>query len=54
VLRILSIVVKNLFLLKRQFFLGFDTHLFVKVLRPGVSKGTFSVFESNCHMSLPV
>jgi len=30
------------------------THLFVKVPRPGDSEGTFSVFESNCHLLLPV
>jgi len=30
------------------------THLFVKVPRPGDSVGTFSVFESNCHLLLPV
>jgi len=30
------------------------THLFAKVLRPGDSQGTFSVFESSCHMLLPV
>jgi len=28
--------------------------LFLKVSRPGDSKGTFSVFESSCHMLLPV
>jgi len=28
--------------------LGTGTHLFVKVPRPGDSKGTFSVFESSC------
>jgi len=33
---------------------GLDTHLFVKVLLPGDSKGTFSVFESSCHLLLPV
>jgi len=30
--------------------LGLVTHLFVKVLRPGDSKVTFSVFESSCHL----
>jgi len=30
------------------------THLFVKVPRPGNSEGTFSVFESSCHLLLPV
>jgi len=34
--------------------LGLGTHLFVKVPRPGDSKGTFSVFESSCHLLLPV
>jgi len=33
---------------------GLGAHLFVKVQRPGDSKGTFSVFESNCHLLLPV
>jgi len=27
-------------------------HLFVKVPRPGDSEGTFSVFESSCHLSV--
>jgi len=31
------------------------THLvFVKVLRPGESEVTFSVFKSSCHLLLPV
>jgi len=30
------------------------THSFVKVPQPGDSKGTFSVFESSCHLLLPV
>jgi len=29
-------------------------HLFVNILRPGDSEGTFSVFESSCHLLLPV
>jgi len=29
-----------------------STHLFVKVPRPGDSEGTFSVFESSCHLLL--
>jgi len=29
-------------------------HLFVKVPRPGDSKGTFWIFESSCHLLLPV
>jgi len=29
-------------------------HLFVKVPRPGDSEGAFSVFESSCHLLLPV
>jgi len=29
-------------------------HLFVTVPRPGDSEGTFSVFESSCHLLLPV
>jgi len=38
-----------------QFFkVGFGTHLFVKVSRPGNSKVTFSVFKSSCHLLLPV
>jgi len=34
--------------------LDLGTHLFVKVPRPGGSKVTFSVFESSCHLLLPV
>jgi len=34
--------------------LGLGTHLFVKVLRPGDSEGTFSAIESSCHLLLPV
>jgi len=34
--------------------LGLGTHLFVKVPRPGDSKMTFLVFESSCHLLLPV
>jgi len=35
--------------------LGLGTsHLFVKVTRPGDSEVTFSVFESSCHLLLPV
>jgi len=30
------------------------THLFINVPRPGDSEGTFSVFESSCHLLLPV
>jgi len=30
------------------------THLFVKEPRPGDSKVTFSIFESSCHLLLPV
>jgi len=34
---------------------GLGTHLlFVKVPRPGDSEVTFSLFESSCHMLLPV
>jgi len=35
-----------------RFCLG--THLFVKVPWPGHSEGTFSFFESNCHLFLSV
>jgi len=35
-------------------FLGLGTHLFVKITRPGDSEVTFSVFESSCHLLLPV
>jgi len=31
-----------------------DTHLFVKVPRPGDSEGTFTVIESSCYLLLPV
>jgi len=34
--------------------LGLDTHLFVKVPRPGDSEVTFSVFESSCYLFLLV
>jgi len=34
--------------------LGLDTYLYVKVPLPGDSKGTFSVFQSSCHLLLPV
>jgi len=34
--------------------LGLGTRLFVKVPRPGDSEVTFSVFESSCHLLLPV
>jgi len=36
------------------FKLGLGSHLFVKVSRPGVSGGTFSVLEPSCHLLLPV
>jgi len=35
-------------------FLGLGPHLFVKVPRSGDSEVTFSVFESICHLLLPV
>jgi len=38
----------------KGFFLGLGTRLFVKVLRPGDSEGTFSVFESSSRLLLPV
>jgi len=34
--------------------LGLGTYLFVKVPRPGDSKGIFLVFESSCHLLLTV
>jgi len=34
--------------------LGLGTNLIIKVPRPGDSKGTFLVFESSCHLLLPV
>jgi len=34
--------------------LGLGTHLFVKVLRPEDSEEAYSVFESSCHLLLPV
>jgi len=34
--------------------LGLGPHLFVKVPRTGDSEVTFSVFESSCHLLLPV
>jgi len=33
---------------------GDCTSLFVKVPRPGDCKETFSVFESSCHLLLPI
>jgi len=33
---------------------GVGTHLFIKVPRPGDSEGIFRVFESSCHLLLPV
>jgi len=33
---------------------GLGAYLCVKVPRPGDSKRTFSVFESSCHLLLPV
>jgi len=33
---------------------GLGTHLFVKVPQPEDSEGNFSVFESSCHLLLPV
>jgi len=36
----------------KKFTLG--THLFVKVPRPGDREVTFTVFESSCHLLLPV
>jgi len=35
-------------------FSGLGTHLFLKVPRTGDSEVTFSVFESSCHLLLPV
>jgi len=35
-------------------FLGLGIHLFVKVPRPGNSEESFTVFESSCHLLLPV
>jgi len=34
--------------------LGLDTHLFIKVPRPGDSEVTFSIFELSYHLLLPV
>jgi len=34
--------------------LGLSNHLFVKVPRPEDGEGTFLVFESSCHLLLPV
>jgi len=34
--------------------INLGTHLFVKIPRSGDSEGTFSVFESSCHLLLPV
>jgi len=37
-----------------QIFLGLGTHLFVKAPRPVDNEVIFSVFESSCHLLLPV
>jgi len=37
-----------------RFIISLGTLLFVKVPRPGDSEVTFTVFESNCHLLLPV
>jgi len=37
-----------------QYLTGLGTRLFFKAPRPGDSIGTFLVFESNCHLLLPV
>jgi len=34
--------------------LSLGPHLFVKVPRPGDSEVSFAVFESSCHLLLPV
>jgi len=34
--------------------IGLGPHLFVKMPRPGDSEMTFAVFESSCHLLLPV
>jgi len=34
--------------------LGLGTHLFVKIPRPEDSEVTFLVFDSSCHLLLPV
>jgi len=39
---------------ERYVSLGPGTQLFVKVPRPVVSEVTLSVFESSCHLLLPV
>jgi len=41
-------------LLLQRYVVGLGNHLFVRVRRPGDSEGTFSVFESSCHLLLPV
>jgi len=49
---LLKSIIKHSF--KRYTNLGLGTHLFVKVPRPGDSEVTFEVFESRCHLLLPV
>jgi len=34
--------------------LGLDPHLFVKIPQPGDSEMAFAIFESSCHLLLPV
>jgi len=34
--------------------IGLGPHLFVKIPQPGASEVTFVVFESSCHLLLPV
>jgi len=48
-----NILSANMFI-PYQYVLGLAPHLFVKIHRPGDSEGTFAVFESSCHLLLPV
>jgi len=38
----------------KTYSIGLGPHLFVKVTRPGDSEVTIAVFESSCHLLLPV
>jgi len=45
---------KEISIVRRELILELVNNLFVKVLRPGDSEETFAVFESSCHLLLPV
>jgi len=52
--QVLSEPWRSLHWLPQVKFLSLGPHLFLKVLRPGDSEVTFSVFKSSCPLLLPV